>query len=199
MWGYDAAFNGGKFVATMGTYGYLLAKDLISKARAGGSVLEHYSGHDTTLMPLWMTLGNYSLINPAFAATMLFEAYVNTSTAVNTTSVFLVAKLGNPGQLPDDHDYTFEPYTLMCIAPNGQGYNSSSGCPLDDFERFINTRGPATPEGICYVPKEWLALFDCEPSSTTFASSPVCVTYRQACLGACGVNASMTSSYACVL
>jgi hypothetical protein len=196
MWGYDSAVNDGKFVEKMGTYGYLLAKDIIARARTSDAVLEHYSGHDTTLMPLWMTLGNYTLVNPAFAAAMIFEAYVDNA---SNGTLFIVAKFGNPGQLPDDHSYEFEPFTLSCISSTGELYNTSAGCLLDDFERFVDTRGPSTPEGICYVPAEWLPLFDCLPNSTTYASNPACIAYRQACLGACGPQGSMAANYSCVV
>ena len=196
MWGFDDEVNGGRFVKVMGTYGYVLAKDIIDRARSSEAVLEHYSGHDTSLMPLWMTLGNYSLTNPAFAAAMIFETY---SVGDDNSSLFIVAKLGNPGQLPDDHSYSFEPYLLFCITASGELYNSTEGCILDDFERYIDTRGPNTPEGICYVPDEWLRLFDCAPNSTTFASSEACITYRQSCLGACGANGTMAANYSCVL
>jgi hypothetical protein len=201
MWGYDDAVNDGKFVAQMGSYGYLLAKDIISKVRSQQTVLEHYSGHDTTLMPLWMTLGNYSLVNPAFGAAMIFETWTvnGSSTKGSNATLFIVAKLGNPGQLPGDHSYTVEPYSLNCINVKGQMYASTSGCLLDDFERYIDTRGPVTSEGICYVPQDWLPIFDCLPNSTTFATNPVCITYRQSCLVACGPQGSMMANYSCVL
>lgn len=230
MWEYDDKVNNGAFQRAMGTLGYELAMKIIGVASTQLSPLplpqppsesgvypvrlQHYSGHDTTLMPLWMTLGNYSLLNPLFAATMLFEFYSEGDD--NASLTYVVARYGHPGQTPDDHAFAFEPYTLYCMSEDGEIYPSTPlpfianrsqsseiaiGCLLDDWTRFISSRGPTVADGECFAMPEILDLFGCNPVTTYNPSAPlseVCLTFRMGCgAAACALhNTSDSSIYA---
>lgn len=191
MWGYDNLYNKGNFQRQVGTLGYKLATHIISRAKAGTEVLQHYSGHDTTLMPLWMTLGNRSLINPVFGEAMVFAFTKDEA----TNEISIAAEIGWPGQLPGNHSYTFEPYWLQCMSSSGVLYNATQ-CPLADFELFISTRGPENPAGICYASAAMLEAESCQAWQP--ATTSACKAYRSSCRGACGLGFAMTSNLSCI-
>lgn len=198
MWGYDDVAEGGHFVKAFGTLGFNLAVDIVAHAQMAEParpVLRHYSGHDTTLMPLWMTLGNYSLTNPLFGAAMVFEF----SKEVATNVTYVKATMGAPGQLPGNHTYAFEPYRIFCTDAANNTYASTEHCPLDDFSRFIESRGPSVPNADCFFMPTWMPWLSCDPAETRFNYSRPCVNFRKACRSACGEDNAMRTNLSCVI
>jgi hypothetical protein len=230
MWGIDNIENGGKYQAATGTLGFALAQEIVDTAAAaaaassmlssssppGGSpyvLLNHYSGHDTTLMPLWMTLGNHSLLNPLFGAAMMFEFYFSNNNNSNNGDVWVRARYGEPGQLPGNHNYTFEWYTLYCVnVTDGSTYRSLEadvGCSLADWSAFIEQQGPsvAIPNAgaggaSCYFDPSWMPSVNCTPHNNVSSGDPsatkVCRDFRTSCVNACGEQHAMTPLLDCV-
>jgi hypothetical protein len=196
MWRYDEMTTGGRFIRDVGTLGYVLALSIIDAIKENRTVFRHFSGHDTTLMPLWMTLGNYSLLNPPFGAAMVFEVFSDPH--FNGSTVFVSVKIGSPGQLPGNHNYTFENYTLHCMTHTGALYASGRGCPLEDLERYVRSRGPTSSAGICYVEPKWKDLMNCTPGRDGAALSELCIYYRTNCRDACGPRHGMMGDLSCV-
>jgi len=87
---------------------------------------------------------------------------------------------------------------LTCMNMFGRLYHASS-CLMQDFERFLATRGPTVADPMCYVQSSWLPLFDCDPSNAKFSTNELCVKYRKSCRDACGPNAGMLPNLTCVL
>lgn len=218
MWGIDDLDNGGAYQAATGTLGYALAQDIVLTAASAAvppsqgvpsTLLNHYSGHDTTLMPLWMTLGNDSLTNPLFGAAMVFEFYFangSSSSAMNgNEAAWVRARIGAPGQLPDNHNYTFDWYTLYCVHPtDGSTYRAEGdvGCPLKDWSAFIAQQGPKVADPSCYYESGWMPSVNCTPSDSVAGGGNavrVCAAFRAACLNACGDGYAMTPELGCVL
>jgi hypothetical protein len=190
---FDEDTNGGKFLAAVGSFGYPLAESLLAHLADGSRSLTHYSGHDITLIPLYNALGNTTMLNPRFGAAMIFESYVTDS-----SSVFVVAKSGEPGQTPESNfTYTFHNFSLTCIAGNGAVYYSAVGCPLEDLQRYVATRAPQSSMGICYTSGTTQLALNCTPSDSA-PPETYCSYYRGMCLDACGDNGAMTSDLSCV-
>lgn len=226
MWGIDNMENGGKYQAATGTLGFVLAQEIIETAAAAAAsarttsspyvLLNHYSGHDTTLMPLWMTLGNDSLTNPLFGAAMIFEFYfvsADNDSSHTDTDVWVRARIGAPGQLPGDHNYIFEWYQLYCVnTTDGSTYqplDAEVGCPLADWNAFVQLQGPSinipnagAGGASCYYDEAWMASVNCTPhdkvSTTSDPSSKICQDFRTNCINACGQHHAMTSHLDCV-
>ena len=201
-WIFDDNKYNGNFIRDAGTLGFQLATKIINDAKQpteGSPSVFHYSGHDTTLMPLWQTLGNLTLLNPGFGAAMIFEVY---SGEANKT--IIKAKIGEPGQLPDDHTYRFDEYQMLCTRMESVGgavtYTSAS-CPLEDFERFIQGRGPTSVLGKCFANASMLAAVQCTPEERGPLKKKLtqaCKVFRQACpITACGDENFITSSLEC--
>jgi len=184
----------------IGTKGYLLATDMITKIQTaltaslsdGLVSYHHYSGHDLTLMAFSETLGNYSLDNTKFAGAFVIEFW-RTSDDASASSTRVRVRYGEPNQLPDSgHKYDFFFAGLTCVHANGTQYKAprDEGCTLDDFARFVATRGPTTPQGLCYLPLDDLEAVDCVPGNSAdrnnTAPNPLCAFYRTNCpLWAC--------------
>lgn len=216
MWGFDDMKNGGRYQAATGTLGFALAQEIVETAATSASgdpsssvLLNHYSGHDTTLMPLWMTLGNDSLVNPLFGAAMVFEFYHSPSSSSSRVP-WVRARIGAPGQLPDNHTYEFEWYSLYCVnATDGSTYRPSDaavGCPLADWNAFILQQGPPAAAGggdaSCYFDASKMASVNCTPTDKVGrrngGDNTVCRNFRSSCINACGTAHAMTAQLDCV-
>lgn len=204
---FDQITNGGKFEAAVGTYGYYLMQDILQQFMtpswsatapdAGGRRLSHYSGHDITLMPLTNTLGNTTMLNPPFGTAIVFEEW-GPEGDDTVDNAFIAVKFGLAGQTPEsNYEYEFTNFTLTCINSSGNTYTSADGCPLMDLVRFVETRGPQSPMGICYANQSTLEAINC----TVCMPAPpntYCSYYRSMCIDACGPNGAMTANLTCV-
>lgn len=204
---FDQLTNGGNFTRAVGTFGFPLAVDIIQRMKQSlpsgnpvptmSPVLSHYSGHDITLIPLYNTLGNTTLLNPLFGAAMIFEVWAKDG-ATSSNSFFVTAKIGQPGQTPDTNfSYTFSNFTMSCMTNKRVVYQSSSGCPLGDFENYVLNRGPQSAMGTCYTSEATRAILNCTFSDPPTAPS-YCNYYRSMCIDACGQGGAMTPQYECV-
>lgn len=177
----------------MGSQGYIMAKSIIAgfNSSAGGALRErlvHWSAHDTSLMPLYITMGLRTIppattsawegFVPDFAETALFEAYEDDVTGAVTVR----AQVGTPEQTPGAHPYTFRPLPMTCIDATGASYTvtSGAGCPLEDWNRFIETTAPRAPGGgVCYFdPADQEEL--CGDASAA-PQDDNCVMFRRVC------------------
>jgi hypothetical protein len=177
------------FDAQIGTKGYLLAQDILALLEAPGlsatanPLFRDFSGHDITLMPFAETIGNTSLTNPLFAGAFVLELRQD-STARRTIKL----RYGEPDQqFNSSFGYNFFDFGLTCVNPNGEPYIAAptAGCPLDDWARFLATRGPQSAAGICYLSESVLQGVMCLPTQTVSSApselTPLCRFYRQSC------------------
>lgn len=164
--------------------------------------LMHYSAHDTTVMPYCATLGNDGYMLPPFGQLYLLDLLRNSSDG----SYHVRAAQSVPGQTPESmHSVTESVFPLHCIREDGTPYTVTSitgTCPLYDFQRYINSSLPQSPDGTCYLAPEALAAIDCDviggdgplPNTT-------CYFYRSYCSTVACPNGTMLSpsTYACVV
>jgi hypothetical protein len=171
------------FEYSIGTKGFFLATDIVQQLQQPvqpAPVLLHYSGHDITLMPFAETIGNVSLTNPLFGGAFVVELH---GTSPNAT---VRVRYGEPNQaFGSSHEYSFFDLGLKCInSTTGQQYDAPrhAGCPLADWAAYVQTRGPTSPAGICYLPLDVLEAIDCLPQQTRpERMHSNCVYYRQQC------------------
>jgi hypothetical protein len=195
------------------------AESLVTGVPPGTDPLPYlieFSAHDTTLMPLYVTLGQphgvgFSAgMRPVFAETIVFEFF-----KLENSSLRIRAYGGAPEQTPGPHKYTFKPFPLRCInRENGETYINAPlrsdtvnlGCPLDDFVAYINTTVPQAPntdaDGGWCVRVEELQQLACPPTGVpvNVTSQPSCLTFRQKCPStACksGEALNYNNGYAC--
>ncbi|CUG90372.1 histidine phosphatase, putative [Bodo saltans] len=191
---FDEETNDGKFLAAVGSFGYPLALALLSHLADGGRSLTHYSGHDITLIPLYNALGNFTMLNPRFGAAMIFESWQPD----DSSPVFIVAKSGEPGQTPESNfTYTFQNFSLTCMTASGAVYHSLSGCPIGDLRRYVSSRAPQSPRGICYTSDSTQLALNCTAGDSA-PPETYCSYYRGMCLDACGDDGAMTADLLCV-
>lgn len=195
---FDELTNGGRFLEAVGAFGYPLATSLLSYLAGGGRSLTHYSGHDISLMPLYNTLGNTTLLNPRFGAAMIFESWTIAGSGGGSGTAFIVAKIGEPDQAADSNfTYTFQNFSLTCISPSGTQYVSASGCPIEDLQRYVATRAPQSAMGICYTSTTTQQALNCTPSDPA-PPETYCSYYRGLCLDTCGASGAMKPDLSCV-
>ncbi|KAK7199979.1 membrane-bound acid phosphatase 2 [Novymonas esmeraldas] len=150
--------------------------------------LMHYSAHDTTLGPIWGTLGDRTPdgMMPPFAQALVAELLQN-----KTTKAYYVRILrGRPGQSPDTN-YAFEwdaAWQMRCIDAANNMYNATGNiCPFADFKRLVRWSEPGDVRGYCYLDQQSIDIANCPterviygtPSSVLVPST--CQFYRAAC------------------
>jgi hypothetical protein len=173
--------------------------------------LAEFSGHDTTLMPLYAAMGNLTFNYPGFATAVAFEVYdtaaATTSTGVNDNLfvkvVVAVLDSALPPVDPSVYPIAFTPYAMTCLSANGSQYVTEQGCPLVDLQRFAATQvGAASGSPLigvdpCYVWPRDLQFNHCEPSDKAIPGLG-CATYRSQCVfSACGAGMYMDASFNC--
>lgn len=169
--------------------------------------LMHYSAHDTTLAPVWGTLGDESetAMLPPFAQIMVTELLQSKTTGAKKVRVLR----GVPGQSPETNfafgwDTTWQ---MQCMNAWGIAYNATDNvCPYEDFKRFVRWSEPGDARGYCYLDSDFVAIANCPientvygtPASTTVSST--CQFYRAACPSfSCTNGYTLNSvSYQCV-
>ena len=191
---YDAVVANTSFFEDAGYPGSYLAQEIAESALHSGPALHEWSGHDTTLMPLFVALGNTTFVYPDFATTLIFEIFSKNGTKQ------LRAKLGSPEQTPGDHPYTFGDFALQCLDQGNRQYTvTSEGCPVNDFRRYIESRSNPAPLGVCGVLESDKEYNLC-PGSNTTAAPPdtTCYIFRNTCpYSACGTSRYMTKNLGC--
>lgn len=169
--------------------------------------LMHYSAHDTTLAPVWGTLGDESetAMLPLFAQVMVTELLQSKSTGMMHVRVLR----GAPGQSPDTK-FTFgwdATWQLQCMNAWGIAYKAADNvCPYADFKRFIRWSEPGDARGYCYMDPPFVAIANCPAANTVYgtpattAVSSTCQFYRAACPSfACTPGYTLNPvSYQCV-
>lgn len=202
------------FDLAIGSQGTLLAQEILSQAAApvqpsagdtpakSSASLIEFSAHDTTLMPLYATMGT-SAWRPRFAEAILFEVYQDaTDPAMGTIRAFW----GHPEQTPGDHLYSFAPYPMHCV--DGQGIEfinapnrsdtKNLGCTLTQWNAYLETTAPrAAGDGWCsfFAPDQVVA---CPNASVPVNAStqPACLAFRTKCPAtACGAAAALVVNY----
>ncbi|KAL7695037.1 membrane-bound acid phosphatase 2 [Lotmaria passim] len=169
--------------------------------------LMHYSAHDTTLAPVWGTLGDESetAMLPPFAQVLVAELLKSKSTGAMRVRVLR----GAPGQSPDtnfafDWDATWH---LQCMNAWGIAYYAQNNvCPYEDFKRYIRWSEPGDARGYCYLDPDFVTIANCPTKNTVYGIpasavvSSTCRFYRAACPSfACTPGYTLNSvSYQCV-
>ena len=152
------------FGRSIGSLGSFLANniahqaELLKKAEQRYLLIE-YSAHDSTLVPLYVTLGESNAtgtgLRPQFGEAIVFEVLQSKS---DPKAVSVRAFVGYPSQVPQEkYPYTFKPYPLNCINQSNTQYTvrperiqSAPGCPLEDWVRYLKTTAPqARGDGYC--------------------------------------------------
>lgn len=197
--GWEYFVNKDGFFRKAGWPAHTLLDAMLSDAgNTEGTVLTEYSGHDTTLMPLYAAMGNYSWVYPQFATSVVFEVYSNPT---KSSDPFVVVKTALPDQLPGSHPLTWFDYEVTCMdATSGQIYTSTAGCPLSDLKAFASTRrGTETAKlGGCYAFPSDLVDTQCTDKTGKRPLRGPCKDYRAACpLLACGEGYYMKPDYSC--
>lgn len=202
---WDEYVKSNDFYATVGWPASTLFQAMLADAADDGVKIAEFSGHDTTLMPLYAAMGNLSFIYPDFAAALVFEVYaVNSGASASVHSkddLFVRALLGVPTQTPGTGwPYTFEAFALTCLNSTSKvPYVTSDGCPLADLQLYAASRLP--PQGTCAAWPHDLKATLCTPTDNSILSTDpktLCGKYRAACpLQACGDSAHLLPSLAC--
>jgi hypothetical protein len=208
---YDTFVLNNSFYSQVGVPGRFLAEQIFLHHAADkeGPTLIEYSGHDTTLMPLYVALGNISFGYPSFAEALVFEVADTAS-----CGTWIRAKLGRPEinrEKVVDRDvlynYTFHPFTLMCWGENATEPSlvpGDVGCPLEDIQRYLTSRLPQNPLaeqlGGCYVDPTDLAANNCTSSSDSpLTDGSLCSMFRSLCpFSACGPRHYLSPMGVCV-
>ncbi|CAJ1038036.1 putative membrane-bound acid phosphatase 2 [Leishmania braziliensis MHOM/BR/75/M2904] len=169
--------------------------------------LMHYSAHDTSLGPVWGTLGDRTPdgMMPPFAQVLVAELLQNTTTGAHYVRILR----GCPGQSPDtkfDFAWNSE-WQMQCMDALGIAYKAKENiCPFADFKRFVKWSEPADVRGYCYLDQASIDIANC-PSETVVYGTPssvlvpsTCQFYRSACPQfACGMGYTLNSvSMQCV-
>ncbi|KAG5464091.1 hypothetical protein LSCM1_00271 [Leishmania martiniquensis] len=157
--------------------------------------LMHYSAHDTTLAPVWGTLGDRTLngMLPPFAQVLVAELLKDKAGAYHVRIL-----RGHPGQSPDTKfDFGWDStWQMQCMNALGIAYKAKENiCPFADFKRFVQWSEPADARGLCYLDQVSIDIADC-PSETVVSGTPtnvlvpsMCQFYRSVCPQfACGVG-----------
>ena len=186
-----------------GWAGLALAEAMVSAANSKSVILSEFSGHDTTLMPLYASLGNLTFTYPEFGTAFVLEVYESGS------SLNVVPFVATIGQVPAlQTTVTFTPYQLNCLSSANGVYPSDpvNGCPLADFEAYIATRkgtmASAVSPSTCYGWPKDLTTLACDPikNAGSVSAHSACGKYRAACpFVACGSGRYMTPSLGCNL
>ena len=167
------------FHTTRGALGYNLASTILSQFTAqsqgfGVPFFKEYSTHDTTMTPLYTTVGNENYL-PNFGQTVIFEL-------VEVDSVFYVqAYTGYPIQTPSNHSYdsNMQRMKLTCRHPNQTEYTDMR-CSLADWGRFIESRKGSFGNSRCYVSPEDIHAIGCDRVGEV-PLHPLCIVYRRDC------------------
>lgn len=194
-----------------GTVYQHLAKELLanmklhqSSKNAPSYKFYEYSAHDTTVAPLSVVFGDHSLkaMMPPFGAAYILELLTPTSSSASS-SWYVRLLRGHPGVTPSSN-YTFalDSFSMRCMNAMNTTYIASENiCPYEDFERFINSTGPTSEEGVCYIDPQHLARMNCSSDAEADgrALSKHCLLYRQLCAKfACGTGYRVDASdYSC--
>ncbi|KPA81213.1 putative membrane-bound acid phosphatase 2 [Leptomonas pyrrhocoris] len=164
--------------------------------------LMHYSGHDTTLAPVWGTLGDESdtAMLPPFAQIMVVELLKSKSTGAEQVRVLR----GAPGQSPDTN-FVFDwdnSWNLRCMNSWGATYIADGHtCPFEDFKRYIRWSEPGDARGYCFLDPDSVAIANCPSGNSAYGPlSSTCQSYRAACPSfACTNGYTLDgASYQCV-
>jgi hypothetical protein len=169
--------------------------------------LMHYSAHDTTLAPVWGSLGDESemAMLPPFAQIMVTELLKSKSTGAVKVRVLR----GVPGQSPDT-GFAFgwdATWRLQCMNSWGIAYYADGNvCPYEDFKRFVRWSEPGDARGYCYLDDDFVVIANCPTTNAVYgapattAVSSTCQFYRAACPSfACTSGYTLNSvSYQCV-
>ena len=161
--------------------------------------LMHYSAHDTTVMPFAATLGNNDLMLPLFGTMYVLELWRSAATNLSTVRAYAAI----PGQTPGVHDPAIESFPLHCIAANGTVYAVPAypgSCPIDDFERFVNSSKPQSAAGQCYLSSDDFAQIGGNTVGSDQVPDPSSLLsfYRQRCPDqACPTGAFLNANLSC--
>jgi hypothetical protein len=188
-----------------GSLGQNIAMTMIQNmhAKKSGKLaqsLMHYSAHDTTVMPFAATLGNNDLMIPLFGTTYVLELWWDAETKNNLT---VRAYAGIPGQSPGNYTIDVENFPLSCMGQDGTVYRAPSypaSCPLEDFERFVNSSRPQSPAGQCYLTKEDFGLIGGNVVGSDQVPTPgsLVAFYRQSCPAqACPLGTFLNANLSC--
>ncbi|AYU83622.1 membrane-bound acid phosphatase 2, putative [Leishmania donovani] len=169
--------------------------------------LMHYSAHDTSLGPVWGTLGDRTPdgMMPPFAQVLVAELLQNPSTGAHYVRILR----GNPGQSPDTKfEFGWDSkWQMQCIDALGTAYKAEGNiCPFADFKRFVKWSEPADARGYCYLDQVSIDIADCPLEPVAYGTPPTalvpstCRFYRSACPQfACGIGETLNSvSMQCV-
>lgn len=200
---YDENIANNTYNRDAGWEGVNLAQAMLGTA-AKGALLTEFSGHDTTLMPLFASLGNLTYAYPDFGTAFILEVY---GSADGSGDLNVVAKIASIGQEPAlQNTVTFTSYQLTCMSSSGTQYPSDPvvGCPLADLNAFVATRTGVDASTVspsnCYAWPSDSQFIQCDPvknSGSVKADSP-CGKYRSACpFVACGAGRYMTPTLGC--
>lgn len=124
--------------------------------------LMQYSAHDTTLAPIWGTLGDRTPdgMMPPFAQVMVMELLQDDA----DSSYHIRVLRGAPGQSPDTN-FSFswdDTWKLQCMdAWKRSYYATDNTCPVEDFRRYVQWSAPTDPKGMCYLDDDFIAIQNC--------------------------------------
>jgi hypothetical protein len=146
----------------------------------------HYSAHDTTLGPVWGTLGDSSIngVLPPYSQILVLELVKH---ATNGTYAVRVLR-GWPGQSPDTNfTFSWDPaWQLQCRNSAGAKYNATDNmCLVADFQRYVQSTAGTSPQGMCLLNSEVKEMLNCPALSEELAGtaklSVSCAWYRGLC------------------
>lgn len=188
MWYYNAS---DAFVVQQGGRGQPFLEEVVSNINnfmSGSNTFKvmHYSAHDTTLGPVWGTLGDSSVngVLPPYSQTMVLELLKH---ATNGTYAVRVLR-GWPGQSPDT-GFAFAldaAWQLKCRDSTGTDYNAAGNlCPLADFQRRVRSTAGTSALGMCLLDADAQAVLNCPTLADELAGtatlSSTCALYRAKC------------------
>lgn len=146
----------------------------------------HYSAHDTTIAPVWGTLGDSSAyaMQPPYSQTLVLELLKQATTGEYGVRVLR----GWPGQTPDTNfTFSWDPtWQLQCRDSTGTNYAATGNlCPLADFQRYVQSTVATDPRGMCLLDTETAAVLNCPTAAAEQAGavtlSDSCAFYRAKC------------------
>lgn len=175
---------------TQGTSGQTMAQQLIQNMRnymaSPTYTMYEYSGHDTTVAPLGITLGDqsYTTMDPQFGVTIFLELLED----MDDGSYHVRALRGNPVYKEETGLFQFEqiPFEPRCMGVDGVAYiPAENTCPFDDFVRYVDSNAPTQESGYCVVDQAQYDMLGC-PKDSRRVKDPsqlthYCALYRLIC------------------
>jgi hypothetical protein len=203
-YGYFLEYNHTSMFSEYGyPYAHLAAN--IANALAAETVDKpfiEWSGHDSTLMPLYVALGETEFSYPCFGEVLVFERFIPTG---GDSTPFARARLGRAMQYSatSEHPYNFTWFPLTCMNASGVTYTvEGEGCSAADLQRYVATRQNPSPLGNCYMTEDLLATQNCTSGVSTGtppSDGSLCALYRSACpFSACNSSLHLSPSLQCV-